>query len=36
MAEGVWSHAFENCRMMEVEWQHMFWEHDVVCDGKWT
>jgi len=35
MVGGVWSHAFDICRLVEGEWLHMFWVYDVVCDGKW-
>jgi len=35
MVESVWSLAFDIFRTMEVEWQHMLWVHDKICDGKW-
>lgn len=36
MVEGVWSHDFDTCRIMEVEWKRIVWEYDKACGGKWT
>jgi len=35
MEEVVWSHDFDICRMMEVEWKHMSWVYNRICNGKW-